>query len=135
MKWDQLKDASLFVFTTTERVAIRKILREFPRAAEALETGMRPVLEMLVRTCRGLPQSEDEADYILAGLADRVVGRTISETGDWGEVDDIRTAAIDLLTRHLLAGMRDDFLQRVLVRREDQASRGSGSTTRDRPHG
>jgi hypothetical protein len=131
LEWDQVTDAPLFIFTTAERVAIRKILQAFPGAAETLETGMRPVLEMLVRACRGLLQSEDEADYILAGLADRIVGRTISETGDWGEADELRTAAIDLLTRHLLAGMRNEFLQRVLAQGREQTKQGSGGTTRD----
>jgi hypothetical protein len=63
---------------------------------------MRPVLEMLVRACKGLLRSEDEAEYVLAGLADRIVGRTITETDTWGEADDLRTAAVDLLTRHVL---------------------------------
>jgi hypothetical protein len=127
--------ASLFVFSAVEQVAIAKILRDFPAAALALETGMRPILDRLVRECRGVLSSEDEADYVLAGLADRIVGRTIGEMGDWGDADELRAAAIDLLTRHMLAGMRDEFLQRVLVRRQDQTSQGAGSLTRERPHG
>jgi hypothetical protein len=115
MEWRQVRDGSLFVFTPAEHVAIGKILRNFPGAAEALETGMRPVLEMLVRACKGLVRSKDEADYVLAGLADRIVGRTITETGTWGEADDLRTAAIDLLTRHLLAQARDEFVRQVLA--------------------
>lgn len=110
-----MRDASLFVFTPAEQVAIRKILREFPGAAEALETGMRPVLEMLVRACKGVVRSEDEADYVLAGLADRIVGRTNTDMDTWGEADDLRTAAIDLLTRHLLARVRMEFTRRILV--------------------
>ena len=39
-----MTDGSLFVFTTTEGVAIAKILREFPGAAEALMAGMKPIL-------------------------------------------------------------------------------------------
>jgi hypothetical protein len=111
-----VRDASLFVFTTDEQLAIRKILQEFPGAAEALETGMRPVLAMLVRACKGLVRSEEEADYVLAGLADRIVGRTITETDTWGEADDLGTAAIDLLTRHLLAQVREEFIRIVLGR-------------------
>jgi hypothetical protein len=109
-----VRGASLFVFTPAEEVAIEKILRDFPGAAEALETGMQPVLEVLVRVCKGVVQSEEEADYVLAGLADRIVGRTITETDNWGEADDLRTLAIDLLTRHLLAQGRDEFISRVL---------------------
>jgi hypothetical protein len=115
MGWDQVKDASRFVFTTTERVAIRMILREFPGAAQALESGVRPVLELLVRACKGLVRSEEEAEYVLAGLTDRIVGRTIIETDTWDEADDLRTAAIDLLTRHLLAQARDQFVRQVLA--------------------
>jgi hypothetical protein len=127
--------ASSFVFSAVEQVVIAKILRDFPAAALALEAGVRPILERLVRECPGVLLSEDEADYVLAGLADRIVGRTIGETGDWDEADELRTAAIDLLTRHLLAGMRDDFLQRVLMRTQDQTRQGAGSPTRDRSHG
>ncbi len=94
-------------------MVIKTILRDFPGAAEALEVGMKPVLEELIRACKGLVRSEDEADYVLAGLADRIVGRTIGETEDWGEADDLRTPAVDLLTRHLLAQARHDFVQRV----------------------
>jgi hypothetical protein len=110
-----VKDASLFVFTPAEQVAIRKILRAFPGAAQALETGMRPILEMLVRACKGLVRSEDEAEYVLAGLVDRIVGRTITETDTWDAADDVRIAAIDLLTRHLLAQARDQFVRQVLA--------------------
>jgi hypothetical protein len=108
-------DASLFVFTPAEEVAIAKILRDFPGAAEALERGMRPVLEMLVRACTGLVRSEEEAEYVLAGLADRIVGRTITETDTWGEADNLRTAAIDLLTRYVLAQVRREFVRQVLA--------------------
>jgi hypothetical protein len=109
-----VRDASLFVFTAEEQIAIGKILRDFPGAAEALETGLRPVLEMLVRACKGLVRSEEEAEYVLAGLADRIVGRTVTETDTWDEADDLRTASIDLLTRHFLAQARDEFVRRVL---------------------
>jgi hypothetical protein len=69
---------------------------------------------MLTQACRGLVRCEEEAEYVLAGLADRIVGRTITETDTWGEADDLRTAAIDLLTRHLLAQARDEFVRQVL---------------------
>jgi hypothetical protein len=109
----QVTGASLFVFTPAEKVAIGKILRNFPGAAEALETGMQPILELLVRVCIGVVRSEEEADYVLAGLADRIVGRTITETDNWEEADDLRTLAIDLLTRHLLAQARDEFVRQL----------------------
>jgi hypothetical protein len=115
--WDPVSDASLFVFTPAEEIAIEKILHHFPRAAEALETVVRPVLEMLIRACRGVVFTEEEVDYVLAGLADRLVGRTVIETDTWGEADDLGTAAIDLLTRHLLAKARPGFLVRVLPTR------------------
>jgi hypothetical protein len=127
--------ASLFVFSSVEQVAIAKILRDFPAAAQALETGLQAILERLIRECHGLFLSEDEADYVLAGLADRIVGRTITETGNWSEVDDLRIAAIDLLTRHLLARMRDEFLQGVLVPRHSRADQASSIATGDRAHG
>jgi hypothetical protein len=114
MERDQVTDGFLFVFTTAEQVAIRKIFRDFPEAVEALETGVRPILEMLVLACKGLVRSEEEAQYVLAGLADRIVGRTITETDTWGEADELRTAVIDLMTRHLLALARDEFVRRVL---------------------
>jgi hypothetical protein len=93
-------------------------------ATEVLKTGMRPILEMLVRACKGLVRSEEEADYVLAGLADRIVGRTITETGDCGEADDVRIVAIDLLTRHLLARARDEFITRLLCAETKPDRRG-----------
>jgi hypothetical protein len=114
-RWDQVRGASLFVFTPAEEVAIGKILQDFPGAAEALKTGMQPVLELLVRLCKGVVRSEEEADYVLAGLADRIVGRTITDTDTWDEADDLRTSAIDLLTRHLLAQVRGEFVRQVLA--------------------
>jgi hypothetical protein len=112
--------ASLFVFSPAEQAAVARILRDFPEATLILAAGLRPIVALLARELQGHLLSEDDAYYVLAGLADRVVGRTITETGGLGEADELRTAGIDLLARHLLAGMRDDFLQRVLVRRQDQ---------------
>jgi hypothetical protein len=126
---------ALFDFTPVEQVAIAAILRDFPAAAQALETGVRPLLDRLVRECRGLLRSEAEADYVLAGLADRIVGRTITETGDWGEADALRTAAIDLLTRHLLARARDEFMHRVLGPGRHQTDQPSLRATQDPSHG
>jgi hypothetical protein len=83
--------ASLFVLSAVEQVAIAKILRGLPGAGLALETGMRPILDRLVRECRGVLRSEDEADYVLEDLADRIVGRTIGETGNCGDADGLRT--------------------------------------------
>jgi hypothetical protein len=111
---EQVTYSSLFVFTTAEQVAIRRILREFPEAAQTLEASLKPILEMLVQACRGIVRSEGEAEYVLAGLTDRIVGRTIIETDTWDEADDLRTSAIDLLTRHLLAQVRDEFVRYVL---------------------
>ena len=47
-------------------------------------------------------------------LADRIVGRTITETGTRGEADELRTAVIDFLTRHLLREVRAEFLRAVV---------------------
>jgi hypothetical protein len=116
-RWDQVRDASLFVFTPSEQVAIGKILRDFPGAAEALKAGVQPVLELLVRVCKGVVRSEEEADYVLTGLVDRIVGRTITDTDGWGEADDLRIVGIDLLTRHLLAQARGEFVRQVLVQK------------------
>jgi hypothetical protein len=60
--------ASLLAFSVVEQAALAKVLRDFPAAVLALETGLRPILERLVRECRGIVLSEDEADYVLAGL-------------------------------------------------------------------
>jgi hypothetical protein len=114
-----VKEPSLFVFTPAEEVAIGKILRDFPGAAEALKVGMQPVLELLVRVCKGVVRSEEEADYVLTGLADRIVGRTIAETNIWDDVDDLRTAAIDLLARHLLKQIRKEFIRNIVPSKQN----------------
>jgi hypothetical protein len=68
--------ASLFVFSPVEQAALARILRDFPGAAQTLEAGLRPLVDRLVRECRGVLRSEAEADSVLAGLADRIAGRT-----------------------------------------------------------
>jgi hypothetical protein len=100
---------SLFVFSAGEQAAIAGILRDFPESVHALENGLRAILERLIPWCRGRLRSESDVDYLLMGLADRVVARTISD-----EPDALRTAAIDLLTRYLIAQVRDQFRTRVL---------------------
>ena len=109
--------ASSFVFSAAEQAAIVWILRDFPKAVQTLEASLRAILERLIPSCRGRLRTETDADYLLMGLADRVVARTISD-----EPDALRTTAVDLVTRHLLAGMRDEFHQRVLA-----LGRGEGS--------
>jgi hypothetical protein len=109
--------ASLFVFSSVEQVAIAKILRDFPVAVQTLEAGVRPIVDRLARECQGILVSKDEADYVLAGLADRIVGRTLTETGKGEDAQAFQALAIDLLTRHLLAGMRDEFHRRVVAPR------------------
>jgi hypothetical protein len=109
------EDASPFAFSGGEQAAITRILRDFPEAVQALEVSLRVLLERVAPWCRGLIRSEDDVDYVLTGLADRVVGRTISEPeGEGGMGEELRTAAIDLLTRHLLARARDGFVREVL---------------------
>ena len=98
------------MFSPGEQAAIARILRDFPEAVQALEASLRAILERLIPSCRGRLRTEADADYLLVGLADRVVARTIND-----EPDALRTTAIDLVTRHLLAGMRDEFHRRVLL--------------------
>ena len=114
MEPNRVTETSPFVFTPAEEVAIARILREFPEAAEVLKAGMRPILAELVKACKGVIRSREEAEYVLAGLADRIVGRTITETDTWSEVDELRTAVIDFLTRHLLRQVRAEFLRAVV---------------------
>jgi hypothetical protein len=97
-------------FSPGEQAAITRIVHDFPEAVRALEAGLRAILERLVPSCQGHLHSEADVDYLLMGLADRIVGRTIRD-----ESDALSTTAIDLMTRHLLAGMRDEFLRRVLA--------------------
>jgi hypothetical protein len=108
--------ASWFVFSPVEQATIARILRDFPQAAEALEEGVRPLVDCLAKECRGLLRSEDDADYVLAGLADRIAGRTITQMRDGDDSEMLQVLAIDLLTRHLVAGMRADFLHSSLGR-------------------
>jgi hypothetical protein len=108
--------ASRFLFSPVEQATIARILRDFPEAAQALQAGVRPIVGCLARECRGLLRSKDEADYVLAGLADRIAGRTITGMREGDDSEMLQVLAIDLLTRHLLAGMRADFLHSALAR-------------------
>jgi hypothetical protein len=98
------------VFSALERATIAHILREFPEAVQDLEASLRAVLERLVPSCQGHLLSEADVQYLLTGLADRVVTRTIQ-----GEPEVLRATVMDLVARHLLAGMRSDFQRRVLA--------------------
>jgi hypothetical protein len=98
-----------FVFSSGQQGAIDRMLRDFPEQVRALEARLRAILQRLIPSCRGRLRSEADADYLLVGLADRVVARTMSD-----EPDALRTVAIDLVTRHLLAGMRNEFHRQVL---------------------
>lgn len=100
--------ASPFVFSAVEKAAIARMLRDFPEAVQALAASLRAILERLIPSCQGHLSSEADLDYLLMGLADRAVAHTIKD-----EPDVLRITAIDLVTRHLLAGMRDEVLQRV----------------------
>jgi hypothetical protein len=100
---------SLFVFSAGEQAAIAGILRDFPESVQALENGLRAILEGLIPSCRGRLHSEADVDYVLGGLTDRVVARTIRD-----EPDALRTAAIDLLTRYLIGQVREQFRAHVL---------------------
>jgi hypothetical protein len=96
------------VFSAVEQAAIARMLRDFPEAVQALVASLRAILERVIPSCQGHLSSEADVDYLLMGLADRIVGRTITD-----EPDVLCITAIDLVTRHLLAGMRDEVLQRV----------------------
>src|SRR5262245_53957836 len=101
--------ASLFVFSPAEQAAIERILRDFPEAAHILAVGLRPIVELLARELQRYVLLENAVDYVLAGLADRIVGRTVPEKEDPAMADELWIAAIDPLTRHLLAEMRGEF--------------------------
>jgi hypothetical protein len=63
----------------------------------------------------------------LAGLADRIAGRTLTEMREGDDAEALQAFAIDLLTRHLLARMRDEFRREVLECPPRSAAR-SGAT-------
>lgn len=123
--------ASWFVLSAIEQVAIAKILRDFPAAAETLETALRPILEQLARACRGLLQSDAEVDYVLTGLADRIAARTLTEMREGDDAAALQAFAMDLLTRHVLAGMRATFSAGVLGWCCDQRGEGTDRSTPD----
>jgi hypothetical protein len=73
-------------------------------------------------------QSDAEVDYVLTGLADRIAARTV-ELREGDDAAALQTFAMDLLTRHVLARMRDEFLHSVLgakVRHDGRGRRPPG---------
>jgi hypothetical protein len=50
--------ASRFLFSSVEQATIARILRDFPQAAQALEVGIRPIVDRLAKECRGLLRSK-----------------------------------------------------------------------------
>ncbi len=106
---------STFAFTPAERVALETILRDVPEAVTTLEEGLAPVVGDLLETMQGLVVTEADVDRVLADLRTELVNRLLGESGHWGEQEAIREPVIDLVTRHLLAQARDNFVRRLLV--------------------
>jgi hypothetical protein len=107
---------SLFVFSPVEQATLARLLRDFPASAAALEAGVRPIVDRLIRECRGVLRSQAEADYVLAGLADRIAGRTLPDIREADDAGTLQVLAVDLMARHCLARVRDEFLRGVLDR-------------------
>ena len=81
----------------------------------ALRGRLVPVVEELSRTCQGRVVTELEAEDFLDLLRDAFVGRIMTEMEPWGEDESLREPVVDLVTRHLLAEVREEFVERRLV--------------------
>ena len=106
-------------YSADQEAALRRLLNHFPEAASRLEARIRALLNQLSGSLSGAISTEEQADYVLASLADRVVADTAPETDQWGLEDELRGAATYLLARHFIARARDDFVRRLLASRRN----------------
>jgi len=106
--------SAAFTFTPAERVALETVAEERPEVVAALRERLAPVLDDLARTCQGRVVIEADADAFFFQLRVEFVARMMIEMAPWGEDEDLREPVVDLLARHLLAGIRDEFVQCVL---------------------
>ena len=61
------------------------------------------------------PAYSPDADDRFRRIWSEFVGRMMSEMEPWDEDEDLRESVVDLLARHLLAGLRGAFVRRVVT--------------------
>lgn len=106
--------ASLFSFTADEQAIIQKLLAQYPGPTAVLRARVASMVDHLLPGLQGLILTEASADEVLAGLVDRIVGRTLPDTDDPGEDDELRGFVVDLLVRHFVAEAREEIIRRLL---------------------
>lgn len=105
---------SPFAFTPIERVAVETIVEERPEVVATLFGRLAPVVDELSRTSQGRVVTQGAAERLLLRLRDEFVARMMAELEPWGNDEDLREPAVDLLTRRLLAEARGGFVRRVV---------------------
>ncbi|MGH7628502.1 MAG: hypothetical protein ACREOF_03785 [Gemmatimonadales bacterium] len=106
---------SPLAFTPIERVALETIAEERPEVLDIVRGRLDLVLDDLSESCQGLVTNEADADDLLMRLRNEFVDRMMTEVESWGEDEDLREPAIDLVIRHLLAQAREGFVRRVVA--------------------
>lgn len=106
---------SLFHFTPDEQAAIRKLLNQYPEPTSVLKARVGSVVDSLLPGLQGLIMTEEQVDQVLARLVDRVAAKTLPDTEEPSEEDELRGFVVDLMVRHFMAEARDEIVHRLLV--------------------
>lgn len=106
---------SLFSFTPDEQAVIRTLLDQYPDPTGALKARIGSVVDRLLPAFQGLILTEEQTDHLLAGLVDRLVARTLPDTDEPSEEDELRGFMVDLLVRHFMAEDRGGIIRRMLA--------------------
>lgn len=72
------------------------------------------MIDRLIPGLPGLILTEASADEVLAGLVDRIVGKTLPDTDDPTEEEELRGFAVDLLVRHFVVEARPEIIRRLV---------------------
>jgi hypothetical protein len=117
MRWSRIAPVapSLFVFTPAELVVLETVREDRPETLAIIAKRLALVVDELTRSSQGRVVTEAAAERLLLRLRAEFVARMMVEMPPWDGNEDLRKPVVDLLTRHLIAGARDRFVQRVVA--------------------
>jgi hypothetical protein len=97
-----------------DREEVAAIRSRKPAVAARVEAHVRYVVERLIEVFHDLVADESEVETLLRDLADRLAGSLPADAG--AEVEGLGGAETELLTRAVLADLREDVVRRLLTR-------------------
>lgn len=105
--------------TADEQTTLEMITDRVPGLVAALDEHISRRTERIVTTFRGTITMEREADALLSKLMERVV----AEAAPWRRVptrgDELVSAMVNLITRHLIGQAREGIVRRLMAGKQN----------------